>query len=61
MFFETDRLAREAEMEAQMATESFQCSKCGRKIVFTADEGQALKVTCKCGHKMLVLIEKQAA
>lgn len=61
MYFETDRLAHEDKLEGFMATETLTCSKCAKRIRFTADEGQEKLVKCKCGHEMIVVIEKQAA
>ena len=61
MFFETDRLAREALQEIAMATERVRCSQCDRVIVITADENEDVCVECSCGHSMVVVIEKDAA
>ena len=61
MFFETDRLAREALQEIAMATERVRCSQCDRVIVITADEDEDVHVECSCGHAMVVVIEKEAA
>jgi len=61
MFFETDRLAREALLDFAMATEKVKCSQCDRVIVITADEGKDVFVECPCGHAMVVVIEKEAA
>ena len=58
MYFETDRLAREELREAQMPTETFTCSKCGRTVRFTAKMDEAVMVECpRCGHKVHVTIE----
>jgi len=61
MYFEIHRLADEDKLEGFMATETLKCSKCERTISFTADEGEEKRVKCKCGHEMIVVIEKQAA
>jgi DNA-directed RNA polymerase subunit RPC12/RpoP len=61
MYFETDRLRREAILEGFMPTETIRCSRCDRVIVIVAKEGDEKPVECKCGHKMIVVIEKAAA
>lgn len=61
MFFETDRLAREALSEVAMATERVKCSKCNRVITVSADEDEEKLVKCRCGHAMIVVIERRAA
>jgi len=60
MFFEFERLRREAfQEEAVMPTEAVHCSKCARSIPFTAKEGQEMSVRCPCGHVMRVVIESR--